>query len=229
MAGYDGMHYFMVSAHTADPNVYFDSESAGGYSVDNLSPSAPMALSAELRDAGVVLNWNPNPDADLKQYLVYRSESPDIDPAGMEPFAMVRDNSFTDDQLPTGHITYYYIVCAQDVHENISLPSNEAMVILTGIEPIGLTIPGAYALYALYPNPVLNEAQISFDLPEACEVTLEIFNVLGERVEILLQQDLLPGSYTFNWKPGEEITAGSYVCVMKAGEYRAVRSLVKME
>ena len=52
---------------------------------------------------------------------------------------------------------------------------------------------------------------------------------LDKQVATLIQHNLPAGSYTFSWKPGEDVAAGSYVFVLKAGEYRAVRSIVKME
>jgi hypothetical protein len=226
MSGYDGMHEFMISAHTSDPNVYFDSESASGYSVDNLAPVTPIGLKAAIEDGSVLLTWSPNSDIDLKQYLVYRSEWYGIDPLAMDPYATTNEPAFRDDQLP-GSNTYYYIVCAQDVHENVSQPSNEVSAILTGILNRGLTTPMEYALHPVYPNPFMDEAQIRFDLPEKVEVCLEVYTVVGEKVGTLLHQDLNTGSYTFSWKPARILPAGTYICVLKAGERSMVRRMMK--
>ena len=42
----DGIHYFLVSAHTNDPGVFYDSNINSGYSVDNLAPTVPTGFFA---------------------------------------------------------------------------------------------------------------------------------------------------------------------------------------
>ncbi|MBN1132450.1 MAG: VCBS repeat-containing protein [Bacteroidales bacterium] len=227
MSGYNGMHEFMISAHTSDPNVYFDSEPASGYSVDNLAPAAPMSLAAEKKDVSVVLTWSPNSEADLKQYLVYRSESPDINPAVMEPYATVKSNAFTDNQLPGDGTIFYYVVCAQDVHENISMPGNEVMAMITGLLDRRTSEPGSYALYPVYPNPFIDEALIAFDIPEQSGVSIELYTVVGDKVETILLQELPAGSYTYTWKTDDTLPAGTYICVLRAGERSMVRRMIK--
>ena len=56
-----GMHWsvFFVSAHTADPQVYFASEPDSGYSLDNLAPAAPTGLSMTQAAA---LSWDEAPE-----------------------------------------------------------------------------------------------------------------------------------------------------------------------
>jgi hypothetical protein len=56
-----GWQYFVVTGHTEDPFVYYDSPPDSGYSVDNLSPSPPAALAAEyIGDYQLNIHWPPN-------------------------------------------------------------------------------------------------------------------------------------------------------------------------
>ena len=65
---------FIVTAHTDDVNFFVDSEPVSGYSVDNLHPSAPMAMMAMQGGDAITLSWSSSIDSDFSYYSVYRLE-----------------------------------------------------------------------------------------------------------------------------------------------------------
>ena len=72
----------------------------------------------------------------------------------------------------------------------------------------------AYYLYHCRPNPVLTETEVRYDLPVESRVKLEVFDVLGRRVEVLIDGWIGKGPRTFRWKP--QIGQGIYYIRMKA-------------
>ena len=51
----------------------------------------------------------------------------------------------------------------------------------------------SYNLSQNYPNPFNPSTTIQFSLPQAAFVTLEVFNIVGERVDVLVSQELNSG------------------------------------
>jgi hypothetical protein len=111
MAGNAGYHYFMVSAQTREPSVFWDSDPDSGYSGDNMAPGAVKNL-AGTRPSNVQLHWNPNNESDLQQYAIYRNGS---------KIAETADTSYIDDP---GGSALDYVVTAIDIHGNEGLPSS---------------------------------------------------------------------------------------------------------
>lgn len=75
-------------------------------------------------------------------------------------------------------------------------------------------IPTNYVLHQNYPNPFNPETKISFGLPYAGRVSIEVYNILGQRVDILADEFMLPGYKEITWKPNH-ISSGVYILVMK--------------
>ncbi|HLF14804.1 MAG TPA: T9SS type A sorting domain-containing protein [Bacteroidota bacterium] len=131
MDGNDGMHYFLVSAHTNDPNVFYDSNIDSGYSVDNLAPMAPAGLIATIGPGTeVVLSWNTPSETDVKSYHVYRSTTSGFTPAPGNEIGTSMTTEFADDS-PVAGVPAYYRVIAIDIHNNQSPPSGETVAALT--------------------------------------------------------------------------------------------------
>jgi hypothetical protein len=210
-------HFFMVTAHTSLAELFFDSRTASGYSVDNLTPYAPVNLKAETQSGAVQLSWTGNAEPDLGSYLVFRGTDPGVDPSSMMPCAEVRDHSYTDTDIEENSV-YYYVVCARDIHGNISAPSNEVASMITGLERCRAVIPGEFALDDVYPNPCRNEALIGFHLPVTTDISLEIYDAAGRKVRTLLQATMAPGSYTYTMPIDKSVPPGIYTCLMK-GQY----------
>jgi len=108
MSGTNGMEYFMVSAQTSDKNVFYNSNIDSGYSVDNLPPVSPRKLTASIVSGKVVLNWSPNGESDLMQYVVYRSDSSITDPNKITSFGMTSETMFTDETSITRENSLLY-------------------------------------------------------------------------------------------------------------------------
>ncbi len=94
-----------------------------------------------------------------------------------------------------------------------------------GIEQISYTVPGSFALYQNYPNPFNPETIINYELRVTSYVQLKIFNVLGEEVTTLVNEELRPGTYEVTWE-GSNYSSGVYYYRLSAGEYIDTKKMV---
>ncbi len=61
------------------------------------------------------------------------------------------------------------------------------------------TLPVAFEELSNYPNPFNNQTDINIGLPEAGKVSLDIYNVLGQKVETLINSYMPQGQHTITW------------------------------
>jgi hypothetical protein len=214
MSGNNGMAYFMVSAQTSDPNVFFDSNIDSGSSVDNTAPLPPGNPTAMAEDHAIVLQWDRSIAPDLAKYAVFRSTSPISDVTGLSPYAFTSDTSYTDGALPpSGNL--YYVIKAQDIHGNLSGPSAQIIYAVTGVKMGEKGMPVVYRLYPNYPNPFNPTTQIVYDLPSASFVRLTVYNTLGQVVTQLVNGIESPGTKTHLWD-GSNAASGVYIYRIEA-------------
>ncbi|MEJ2628410.1 MAG: PQQ-binding-like beta-propeller repeat protein, partial [bacterium] len=91
------------------------------------------------------------------------------------------------------------------------------------------TSPHSYFLKQNYPNPFNPITNLSYQIPSNEKVNLVIYNVLGEKVKILVNDELRAGEYTRQWDgkdmSGKQVQSGMYFCRMQAGNYVKIRKL----
>lgn len=63
------------------------------------------------------------------------------------------------------------------------------------------TIPDNFTLYSVYPNPFNLETTISFDLPEAQQLTVAIYDLTGREVIPLRTGNIQPGGIRLSGTP----------------------------
>ncbi|WP_066405688.1 family 10 glycosylhydrolase [Flavisolibacter tropicus] len=98
---------------------------------DNTPPAAPSALEATKQGNAYTLTWtkpaaNGNEMDRVRQFAIYRSESPVIDISGADNLLAITNTdvaTYTDATAAAGK-TYYYTVTSLDRHQNESTPSN---------------------------------------------------------------------------------------------------------
>ena len=93
---------------------------------------------------------------------------------------------------------------------------------ITGVADEDATVPEAFELFQNYPNPFNPETQIKYQLSERSQVTLKIFNLLGQQVVTLVNEEQPIGAYTIQWNGkdsfGRPAATGVYIFQMKAGD-----------
>ena len=66
-------------------------------------------------------------------------------------------------------------------------------------EPIISELPNDYVLLQNHPNPFNPSTNISFTLPQSMYITLEVFNVAGQRVAMVAEGSFSSGEHTVTW------------------------------
>ncbi|MGA9115814.1 MAG: FlgD immunoglobulin-like domain containing protein [Bacteroidota bacterium] len=97
----------------------------------------------------------------------------------------------------------------------------------------GAELPREFALMQNYPNPFNPVTNIRYALPSAARVTLDVFNVLGQRVRTLVQTDQAAGVHTTLWDgrndAGQQLASGVYFYRLAAeGAGSPYQSIMKM-
>ena len=86
----------------------------------------------------------------------------------------------------------------------------------------------SYELSQNYPNPFNPSTTIQFALPQAAFVSLEVFNIVGERVDVLVSQELNSGQYNYTWN-GLTLTSGVYFYRLQAGNFVETRKMILLK
>jgi hypothetical protein len=93
-------------------------------------------------------------------------------------------------------------------------------------------LPKSFALSQNYPNPFNPVTEISYSLPEAAQVRLSIYNVLGRRVRTLVDENQNTGRKTVHWDGkddrGSNVASGIYFYRLDAGEYTETKKMILM-
>ena len=96
------------------------------------------------------------------------------------------------------------------------------------------TTPTEFALLQNFPNPFNPETTIGYELAESADVTLQIYNVVGQVVRTLIAAEpQAAGRYQMRWDGmddrGVSVSSGVYFYRISAGEFQTVRKLMLLK
>ncbi|NIW44144.1 MAG: DUF5110 domain-containing protein, partial [Gammaproteobacteria bacterium] len=86
-------------------------------------------------------------------------------------------------------------------------------------------IPTGFVLRQNYPNPFNPSTTIEFELPRAAQVSLVVYNILGEEVETMVSERLNSGIHRYTWE-ATDFPSGLYIYRLKAGKSVQSRKMV---
>ena len=188
-------------------------------------------------------------DAGLTGYEVYRSRNAELtNPVDINTFESIDDlitaeetttilvttisagtTSFVDPYLPLTGATYYYWVAAVAGDGSVSKPAH-GFSITVAVDENG---PLAFELRENYPNPFNASTTISFSLPENGFVTLEVYNIAGQKVRELASERYPAGNHAIMWdgrnNGGSLVSSGVYFARLKAGHHAATLRMMFMK
>lgn len=168
-----------------------------------LLQSSPSNLQASSGNNKIFLSWNDNTVSEFG-FIIERS----YNNSSFAAFDTVVSNitSYVDSTVSTGN--YKYRIMAYNASEK-SYYSNEISInFVTGIGEDSL-IPDHFCLFQNFPNPFNPVTVIKYSLPVESNVIISVFNILGEQVIQLVNENKKNGFYTVEWN-ASNLSSGVY-------------------
>jgi hypothetical protein len=102
--------------------------------------------------------------------------------------------------------------------------------VVTGVKDDVVARPLNYRLAQNYPNPFNPETRIFFEMPASHQVKVVIYNMLGQQVRTLVDEQMNAGRHTVNWdglnNQGVRVPTGMYIYRIKAGDFIASKKMM---
>ncbi|UCH62481.1 MAG: VCBS repeat-containing protein [Fidelibacterota bacterium] len=187
------------------------------------APAAPRNPAAEAGDGQVTLTWNQNTESDFLRYRIYSGTA-----AGpttlVDSTGSITDTTRTLTGL-TNDTAYYFRITAVDVALNESDYSSEVSATPTAPSAVSDqdALPTEFALHQNHPNPFNPATTLRFDLPEAGNVSILVYDLMGHNIARLVARRMEPGYHAVTWdgldKAGRQVSAGVYIARMESARY----------
>ncbi len=96
--------------------------------------------------------------------------------------------------------------------------------------PPANTIAETLQLFPNYPNPLNPFTHIDFQLPNTSWVKLEVFDIAGRKIKILLKKKLMAGHHNVKWdgtnEAGQPVASRVYFYQLRSGEFVQTRKMM---
>jgi hypothetical protein len=130
----------------------------------------------------------------------------------------------TDYKTVTLSFPLYYmnISEAKDLIENIMTNKFEEVMPVAKNENL---LPSEYSLSQNYPNPFNPNTKIKYSIPNSSFVIIKIYDVLGNEIEILVNEEKPVGAYELTWY-AENLPSGVYFYRLQAGSFVETKKMI---
>jgi hypothetical protein len=191
----------------------------------------------------VTFKWNSSKDIDINDSLRYefKMSGPGLDTL----VAGIKDTSLSLNLMSSmkKQSTYNWNVRATDFR--VWTASADSFYFYTsstivGIENTKNRIPVEYSLSQNYPNPFSARGgsasggnpstTINYSLPKPGYVSLKVYNILGEEVAVIVNEEKEAGYYCLKFPANNiHLSSGIYIYQMKAGDFTSIKKLVLLK
>lgn len=187
-------------------------------------PVELVAFTGYVSNGKVFLNWSTATEsnnqgfeiekqASSKQLAVNNWESIGFVP-GFGTTTEPKSYSFIDENLNSGK----YIYRLKQVDYNGSFEYSD-------IVEIEVATPSQYSLEQNYPNPFNPATTISYSIKEKGMITLKVFDILGNEVSTVVNEEQQAGNYKVDFD-ASEFASGVYFYTLKAGEFISTKKMI---
>ena len=104
-------------------------------------------------------------------------------------------------------------------------PGNFIELYHTGIIRESGSTPSSFRLYQNYPNPFNPSTTIRYEIPERCQVSIIVYDILGKQIKTLTGETHSPGTYRVNFD-ASGYPGGVYFCRITAGKFAETKKMI---
>ena len=188
---------------------------------------AVTGLHYTIENVSAILAWDPIEN--FQYYKIERSTDSLFITAVESSF--LQDNTYTDNDLEF-NIEYFYRVSAF-----LGYWTDYSNVVSVIIESVSISdqdkIPTSFAVHQNHPNPFNPTTTLRYDLPEDALVNITIYDIMGRSIRSLVNSRQTAGYRSIQWNAtnnlGEPVSAGMYIYMIQAGEFRQTRKMVLLK
>lgn len=131
-------------------------------------------------------------------------------------------------------------VFSTDLLINSNASENSSLIVPINVELIALNekeesnqLPKEFSLSQNYPNPFNPITKITFGIPKFSDVSLKVYNVLGQKVKTLVERELSPSFHTFEWNgtddSGNKVSNGIYFYKIEADNFTDTKKMLLLK
>ena len=214
--GYIKTEININDTNETNPSNYFNLLS------NSILPVELSSFSADINDNTVNLKWTTQTELNNYGFEVERSSNQ----ASFQKIGFIKGNGTTtfphtyifSDKNISGISKFQYRLKQIDIGGKFEY-SKEVRVEI---------IPKKYMLYQNYPNPFNPTTTIKFDLPEASQVNLNVYNILGEKV-ISLSNGFLEAGYHSVIFNAANLASGTYIYILQAQNFANTKKMLLLK
>jgi hypothetical protein len=206
--------YFMVTdANDIDYYVW---------TIDEGVPVELTSFTANVVNNNVNLNWATATETNNQGFEIQRkSDNTEYEQvgyvAGFGTTTEPKSYSFSDANVAAGNYTYR--LKQMDFDGSFEYSNEVNVEVLT---------PGSFELSQNYPNPFNPNTTINYKLPISGQITLKVYNILGDEVATLVNEEKPAGSYEVNFN-SEKLASGTYFYKLQADSFIETKKMILLK
>ncbi len=192
-------------------------------------PVELQAFWAEGSPDRITLRWITASEQNTSLFRVYRAAS------ATGPWQVVHEEeghgttserheySWSDFNVVSNR-TYFYLLADVDMSGTETRHEDRIVQATPGVQ----VVPSRYALYQNRPNPFNPSTEIVYELKEKGQVTLKVFNLLGQEIATLVSSVQAPSRYVVHFDAGN-LPSGVYLYSLQVNDFYAARKMVVLK
>ena len=189
--------------------------SAASFQTDLSGPLLPVELSSFASVAQgrtVVLNWSTKTEKNSDRFEVERSivTNGNWSTVGSVKASVLSNStknySYTDTKLQSGKYQY-----------RLKMVDNDGSYSYSSVEAAEVAVPKDFAVSQNYPNPFNPSTKIDYQVPVDAKVVMEVYNIAGQKVMELVNQEMSAGYYTVDFG-ASKLSSGVYIYRLAASD-----------